>query len=120
MDDILCIHYDSDDVLNNGYVPLKPESVRSPDMHLDTKLIYMQLHNGILAWSMSPSKYVQEAVRICKKYAVIEGYKLPKSADNQFKSDYCPELDVSLVLGPDEASYYQSLIGVMRWMIEIG
>ena len=27
---------------------------------------------------------------------------------------------MSPVLGPDEASYYQSLIGVIRWMIEIG
>ena len=43
-----------------------------------------------------------------------------KRADNPFKSGYCPELYVALVLEPDEASYYQSLIGVMRWMIEIG
>ena len=40
VDDILCIHHDPDDVLNklNKYVPLKPSSVRSPDMYLVTKL----------------------------------------------------------------------------------
>ena len=27
---------------------------------------------------------------------------------------------MSLVLGPDESSYYQSLIGLMGWMIETG
>ena len=48
------------------------------------------------------------------------GYKFPKRADNPFKSDYCTELDVSPILGPDEVSYYQPLIGVMRWMIDIG
>ena len=58
VDDILCIHHNPDDVLNilNGCVPLKPGSVRSPDMYLGTKLKCMQLHNGIWAWSMSPSK----------------------------------------------------------------
>ena len=40
VDDTLCIHHDPDDVLNklNGYVPLKPGSVRSPDMYLGMKL----------------------------------------------------------------------------------
>ena len=70
VDHKLCIHHDPDDVLNklNGYVSLKPGSVTSSDMYLGTKLKHMQLHNGIWAWSMSPSKYVSEAVRICKEF----------------------------------------------------
>ena len=51
----------------NEYVTLKPGFVRSPDMHLGTNLKHMQLYNGIWAWSMSPSKYVQEVVKICEK-----------------------------------------------------
>ena len=65
----------------------------------------------------------QEAVRICEEYVakyLSKGYKLPKRADNLFESGHCPELDESLVLRPDKASYYQSLIEVMRWIIEIG
>ena len=72
---------------------------------------------------MSTSKYVQEKVRICKDYIakhLRKGQKLPNRAENPFESGYCHELDVPLVLEPDEASYYQSLIVVMRWMIEIG
>ena len=71
---------------------------------------------------MSPSNYVQ-AVRICKEYIakhLSKSYKLLKRADNPFKSGYCHEMNVSLLLGPGEASYYQSLIEVMRWMIKIG
>ena len=66
---------------------------------------------------------VQEAVRICKEHVdrhPSKGYRLPKKADNPFESGYFPELDVSLVLGKYEASYYQTMIGVMRWMIKIG
>ena len=69
------------------------------------KLKCMQLHNDIWALSMSPSKYVQKLVRICAEYAakhLSKGYKLPKRADNPFESGYCPDLDVSLVLGVDE------------------
>ena len=55
VDNILCIHNGPDDVLNtlNGYVPLKPSSVGSPDMYLEKKHKHMQLHNGIWAWSMN-------------------------------------------------------------------
>ena len=71
---------------------------------------------------LAPFKYVQEAVRICKDYVarhLSKKYRLPKRADNPFESGYSTELDVSPVLGPEKASYYQSLIEVMRWMIEI-
>ena len=33
---------------------------------------------------------------------------------------YKPEMDLTTPLEPELASYYQSLIGVMRWMVEIG
>ena len=44
---------------------------------------------------------------------------MPRRADDTFKSGYFPELDMFSVLGPVEAAYYQSLIGVVKWMIEI-
>ena len=70
VDDIKCIHHDPDDALNklNCYVPLKSVSVGSTNMYLGTKLNLMQLHNGIWAWSMSPSNYIHEPIRICKYY----------------------------------------------------
>ena len=66
VDDILCIHHDPDNVLNkvNGYVPLKPRSVGIANCYLSMKLKHMQLHNGIWPWSMSPSNYIQGAVRV--------------------------------------------------------
>ena len=33
---------------------------------------------------------------------------------------YKPETDLTPPLSPELASYYQSLIGVMRWMVHIG
>ena len=104
LDDILCIHHDPDEVLKklNRYEQLEQGSVGNPDMYLGTKLKYMQLHNNIWAWYMSPSKYVHKAIRICEEYVakhLSKGYELPKRANNPFKSGYCPDLDVSLLLG---------------------
>ena len=72
---------------------------------------------------MSPSKYAQEAVRNCETHLRDNyggRYKLLANAPNPFTMGYDPELDVSTPLEPDLASYYQSLIGIMRWMIELG
>jgi hypothetical protein len=45
---------------------------------------------------------------------------LPKWADNPFSMSYEPELDESTPLDPDAASYFQSIIGIMWWMVELG
>ena len=33
---------------------------------------------------------------------------------------YRPELGTSNELNPSEAAYYQSLIGILRWIVELG
>jgi len=62
-------------------------------------------------------------VKNCK-YALkdsFEGiYKLSKNTPNPFPVGYKPELDVTKPLEPELTSYYQSLVGVMRWMVELG
>ena len=47
-------------------------------------------------------------------------HTFPNSAPNNFPMGYRPEKDVYGPLSPELASYYQYLIGVMRWMVEIG
>jgi hypothetical protein len=47
-------------------------------------------------------------------------YSIPARADNPFPVDYDPSTDLSDLLDPDYSSFYQHLIGVMRWMVELG
>ena len=35
-------------------------------------------------------------------------------------NDYRPEVDISEELDATDAAYYQSLIGIVRWMVELG
>ncbi len=47
-------------------------------------------------------------------------YKLTHLAPNHIPTDYRPELDMSPELLPEHTSYYQSLMGIYRLMIELG
>ena len=42
-----------------------------------------------------------------------------KDASNPFSYHYEPEVDISESLDPEMASYYLSLIGIIRWMVEL-
>lgn len=45
---------------------------------------------------------------------------MPRKADMPIQTSYRPELDVTPELDPPTAGYYQSLIGVLRWCVELG
>ncbi len=93
---ILCIHHDALSVLIeiDKYLPLKPTSVGDPDIYLGAKLKETQLPNGIYAWGMSPSKYVNQAVKNCQTYLsekLNDKYNIPTRADNPIPTTYCPD-----------------------------
>ncbi len=107
----------------NGYMPLKPSSVGDPDIYLGAKLKQTHLPNGVWAWGLSPSKYVAQAVKNCQSHLtkkIHDRYRPPTRADNLFPCDYAPEMDTTNPLDPECSSFYQHLIGVTRWMVELG
>ena len=70
---------------------------------------------------MSPIKYIQEAVRNFHLAANLCGrFRLPENAENPFKIGYDSELDCNPKLEPVAASYFQIVIGILRWMTELG
>ena len=46
--------------------------------------------------------------------------KLPARTNTPLSSNYRPEIDISGELQPEEATYYQALIGILRWMVDLG
>ena len=44
---------------------------------------------------------------------------MPKKAENPFKMGYDPDLDTSQELDLDAAHHYLTIIGILRWMIEL-
>ena len=125
-DDTLVVSENAESILRNEigrYFELKEESIGSPKLYLGGHLSQVTLENGVEAWAFSPSQYVQAAVKNVEDYlAKPENtrWKLPTKADTPLQTSYRPELDVTPALCPEDASYYMSLIGVLRWIVELG
>ena len=123
IDDALSIHHDATGELEtlDKYFQMKPGSIGDPDIYLGAKLRKVQLENGVWAWGMSPSKYIQEAVRNVEQH--LKERNLPglkKKAATPLPAGYIPELDLCEELNADDANYFQSQIGVLRWTVELG
>ena len=100
---------------------LKEESIGPPKIYLGGGVRKVVLDNGVSAWAFSSSQYVQAAVKNVETYLEKqERWKLPRHAETPMVSTYRPELDVSPELNPVDAAYYMSLIGILRWMVELG
>ena len=122
VDGALCINHDAGAALNelDYYFKMKPGSIGDPDMYLGGKLRKVTLPNGVEAWSISPSKYVKEAVRNIEEYLDknFNGRRLQKKAPTPFPNDYATESDTTPELDSEQASFYQSQIGILRWCAE--
>ena len=83
----------------------------------------MALLNIVMSWSLIPSNYVQEAVKNIETYAkdkLGKCWKILKTAVNPLPIWYEPTEDVTPERDLELASYYQLIIGVFRWMVELG
>ena len=121
----MVIHHNAMSVLAqlDKYVKMKPTSMGEPNMYLGATLKKMCLENGTDAWANSPEKYVWSSVENVVKYLKDLGdnrWKLPSKCSNPFAADYDPKSNESEILTAKLALWYALLIGMLRWMVEIG
>jgi hypothetical protein len=70
---------------------------------------------------MSSDDYVKAAVTNVENELFKVGQRFTTRSGHTVMSQlYRPELDVSPVLGADKANYYQNLIGILQWAVELG
>ena len=65
VDDLLVVHHNPKHVMAkiDSFLPLQPDSIGPPEMYLRAKLKKKTFADGTLAWGLTPSKYVQQAVK---------------------------------------------------------
>jgi len=70
VDDILVVHHQAENALKeiDHFLKMKPGSIADPDFYLGAKVRRIVLPNGVVAWSMSSSKYIQSAARNVQEY----------------------------------------------------
>ena len=93
---------------------LKEASIGPPKIYLGGTMRKVELENGSSCWAFGSAQYVRAAVNNVETYLKERGGSLPARVCTPLSNGYRPELDMSEELRPDEASYYQSLIGILR------
>jgi hypothetical protein len=123
-DDALVISHQAESILRNEigkYFGLKEASIGPPTIYLGGKMRKVRLDNDMEAWAYSSSQYVQQAVKNVEQHLSDRGARpLPAKANAPIKNGYRPEIDISTTLTPHDAAYFQSLIGILRWIVELG
>ena len=123
VDDLLCISDEPSRDLDklDKYFKMKANSRGIPKSYLGGQINAVTLLNNVQAWSFTSSKYVQEAISNVEKHIFTEyDTKLPMRVTTPFTSGYRPELDTSRELTDERALYFMSLIGILRWAVELG
>jgi len=80
----------------------------------------MTTANGKVCWSMLSEAYCKAAVKNVEQKLSEDGKRLPSKCDTPMKWAYRPELDNTAELKAKGVQYYQELIGVLRWAVELG
>jgi hypothetical protein len=101
---------------------LKDNSVAKPDRYLGASVVeyYLPQDRTKVRWGLSSQQYVTEAIRNVETELSKIGKCLSNAVTTPISSGYRPELDVTPLLSPTKANYYQNLIGILRWAVELG
>lgn len=67
-------------------------------------------------WTIISQDYVKAAVKNVEKAIALPTHNV----DTPMNNSYTPEYDVTEELSGDDVTFFQELIGVLRWATEIG
>ena len=73
----------------------------------------MTPENGVKALAFGSAQYVKADVKNVEEYLEKKREKLPACAQTPLSNGYRPKIHVTDELGHEDASYYQSLIGIL-------
>ena len=121
-DDIMCMMENPSEFMEKeigSRFTLKEKSIGPPKKYLGNKVSQVTLDSGTTCWSLGSSQYVQNDVTNVESYLKRKGEKLPPRAKSPWSNNYRLETDMSLELSSVKAAYFQSLICILRWIVEL-
>ena len=65
---------------------------------------------------------INKPINNCEKWIQqnMAEHKHSSRASNPFPTDYDPDLDTTVELDEEQATYYQFQIGILHWIVELG
>ena len=121
VDDVLGVSVDAKALMETIQkdFKFKKNKIEPPSMYLGARL-EMKVLNSKNIWTMYSKDYIKLAVTNIENQLKNKGMKLPGRALTPMDSGYIPELDNTPELDSDDITFYQEIIGMLRWAIEIG
>ena len=122
VDDILTISVDAEAILQDvqSTFKLKNDRIAAPEFYLGAKLQEKRI-NDVNCWTITSHDYVKAAVKNVEDAIKGTSRRLPtRNVETPMSMCYVPELDVSDELCDMDVTFFQELIGVLRWATEIG
>ena len=127
VDDILCCGMNPRNQLQaiERRFTLKDGTIEEPTLYLGADIEKFEVPGSSnTAWAMSSTKYTAKAIETVEQELATSkyGYKyLPSTGiKTPLSGDYRPEIDPTQELDHQQQNYYQGLIGVLRWICELG
>ena len=129
VDDLLCCSVNPKLQMDmiQGKFTLKDGTVEEPKMYLGADIIKTRIEGSEdpekVRWSMASTNYTNKAIADVERVLGTEEYGfsfLPKHAATPVVAGYRPEIDPTPELDQRKQNYYQGLIGVLRWICELG
>jgi hypothetical protein len=121
VDDIMSISHDPKATMEGiqATFKLKDDKIERPENYLGAQLS-QRVINGRECWTMTSEQYIKAAIANVETALDASGQRLPTRATTPIQAGYRPELDESAELNLSGMRYYQELIGVLRWAVELG
>lgn len=124
VDDILIAAHNPRETMSiiGEHFELKAGSVGPPSMYLGTDVKLRKDPQGYPQyWNLGANSYLKEALRIVKGIMIENGIKVGGKGSQPYSNlAYRPELDTSPFCNPQQHNMFQCLIGMLRWLIELG
>ena len=127
IDDLLIVSHDPKTVMQDlqRRYTIKPDSIKPPDEYLGSEIRHYTIPDtqdpsNRDRWAMSADKYCKRALAEVETELEKSGEKLKSKVTTPIADGYRPELDATPELDARRANYYQGLIGILRWIVELG
>jgi len=122
-DDIIAISEVPKGILDNmnKYFLLKIDSIKEPSRYLGATISkHLMDGDSHYTWAIGSKEYLIESLRVVKQRIVPLNLTLKSKVTSALPSGYKPELDASDYLDDDDTILYMQLIGILRWLVELG
>ena len=124
VDDIIIVAHNPREIMGiiGEHFELKAGSVGVPSIYLGTDVkLRKNAYGHAQYWNLGSNSYLKEALRIVKGIMIDNKVKVGGKGSQPYSNlTYRPELDLTPFCNPDQHNMFQGLIGMLRWLIELG